>query len=117
MLNRWRRALTLVCLLALGACGGAEKKITVSAEEQAKAKADVEEWVKAGVVTQYSCENLTAQMLPKAWLTFNANAKQGVTLRLAEACFTPSRGFRMTIIDSQSGKRLARVGAWGYSVD
>ena len=107
---------TLIVLMLAGACGGGAETISVSADEKAKAIAELEPLQKVGVL-QYDCQNLETQIAPAAWQQLNANAKRAMAIQAASACFTDDRGFRMTIVDSQSGKRLASIGALGYSVE
>jgi len=92
---------------------------TLSAKEHADAQATVASLQSVDAVTRYDCAAHEAYIRPDAWLTLDAAAKRGVTLALAVTCAKvgQSSPAHMTILDNQSGKRLAYVGAFGYSVE
>ena len=110
-------AVVVGAILVCVACGERLPAITVTAQEQASAKAFVDTLQELGSVRSYSCDMVQAYVPPEAWQRFDAKGKQHLAAQLAATCYTADRGFRITIIDSQSGKRLARVDTLGYHVE
>jgi hypothetical protein len=70
------------------------------------------------LVKTYDCASHRAQVAPLAWLAIDASAKENVTTLLASHCHDVSGGpTYVQVIDSQSGRELAKFDAWGFAVN
>jgi hypothetical protein len=76
----------------------------------------VQRAIEKGVVTSMECTGNEAQVSPLAWGVFDADAKRGLTLKLAQHCDDQNSGNYITIIDAQSGRTLAEYRGGRYSV-
>lgn len=101
----------LVCALLLVGCGS--DRPVPSQQEQADAVTLLGQLQQAGGLTRYSCDAHEALVTPQTWATANADGKRSLAIAVAAAC----GGANVVLVDSQSGKRLAHVGATGYVID
>lgn len=95
-------------------------------EAESKARdnrlAVVRKLLEGGLIKSYNCERHQAQVSLSQWLAINADMKERFTTVMADRCAdersspeSPVAAF-ISMIDAQSGRELATVGAFGYSV-
>jgi len=82
-------------------------------DERATATRLIQQLQANGGLTRYNCETHEAYIPPAVWTGMDAEHKQSLTTALTAAC----NGGSMNIMDSQSGKRLARLDALDYRVE
>jgi hypothetical protein len=109
--------LALVFALATIACSDSRPVVTAAEHDEATKAVAALQSIKA--VTRLDCAAHEAAITPATWLGLDAQKKKQATIMLAIACAevgiptTP----RISVIDHQSGQRLARVGALGYTLE
>lgn len=91
----------------------------LTAAEYADAQDTVKKLQSVDAVPRHDCAAREAYIRPNAWAQLDAAAKQGVSIALAVTCATvgQTQPATITVIDNQSGKQLARVGALGYRLE
>jgi len=94
----------------------------VRRQELATAQNDAQEIVQqaiaSGTIHRVDARAREVQVNPLIWATWNADAKRAFTITLASYCDIKNRGdgiglVFVDIIDSQTGKKLARLGVTG----
>jgi hypothetical protein len=109
--------LVLTFVLAAVAC--TDSRPVVTAAEHAEATKAVAALQSIKAVTRVDCAAHEAAITSATWLGLDAQKKKQATIMLAIACAevgTPTTP-RITVIDHQSGQKLATVGAFGYTLE
>jgi hypothetical protein len=83
-----------------------------------KVDALVEEGTRTGVIARVDVNGHEALVNPISWAIWNADTKKAFTMGLAIYCDHQSayHGIYVDILDSQSGKKIAHYGPWGFEV-
>lgn len=107
----------LIPLLLVTTFGCGDLDSPASRVNAQKARALIDQSVSAGDITRWTCTGNEAAVRPGFWQALDERAKRGVVLSLAAICREQQSGDRMTILDAQSGKRLASYTGSGVTFD
>lgn len=88
----------------------------LNSESLAHARSLLAEGQQAGYITRFTCIRNEVAVMPRMWITLDAEGKRGLTLGMAGLCEAQNSGRRMTVIDAQSGRRLASYHGGTYQV-
>lgn len=106
------KSLLAVACLVLAACAAPE----ITAAQQEQAAAFLKDIQARGALDRYSCVGNEAYIRPVFWEAWDAATKRTVTRNFGAVCEAEKSGTRMTIYDSQSGKRLAYTDGDSFTV-
>lgn len=106
------------CMYGLASVGesGVSGSLT-DGVDPVKAKAMIDQSTGAGYITKHSCIGNEVYVKPALWLTLDATGKKGLALAAARVCRDQKSGDRMTVFDSQSGRKLASYSGLSFSVE
>lgn len=90
-----------------------------SSAEAAALTTYVEKSQALGLIHRVDVDSHSVQVDPTMWRYFDADAKKTFAISLAAYCDLTGQyhGRYVEVIDSQSGKRVAKYGPFGFSVD
>lgn len=108
--------LGIVLLVALWWQGSLSTTAT-STVDLAQANALVQRSQQEGYITSFDCTDNVAHVRTVFWQGLDAGGKRGLALSLAAICGSRDAGNRITINDSQSGRKLAAISSGRYSVE
>lgn len=100
-------AIGLGVLVTILASLGADVPSGPTPEMVADAQAMVARDQRAGRIRNFTCTGNTAEVEPAFWAALDAQGKRGVTISLAAVCHGQQSGYRITVLDAQSGRQLA----------
>lgn len=106
----------VVVLVIISAIGNAIGERTPGVDVAA-AQALLDKSRAEGYVTQFSCRDNEASITPRVWQGLDDTGKRGITQGFAAICEGQKAGYRMTMLDSESGKKLASFSAGRYRVE
>jgi len=109
-------ALLVLVVFMVGPFTGGSPPIEPTADMVEKATAMVERDQKAGSILRFTCTGNTAEVVPGYWLALPAASKEGLTISLAAVCHSQDSGYRITVTDAQSGKKLSAFTSGSYEV-
>ncbi len=87
------------------------------ADQRAMAKAVVDNMMTNGVLVNYDCSKTTAWVNRAVWDKSNSQQKRNMVLALATACDTQRRGYRISILDYDTKREIARFDGKVVEVD
>ncbi len=85
---------------------------------KATAEKNIAELQKLGVLRRLDCEAHEAWLEPIYWTASSYDAKRGMAQTFVSGCMQkPDDASWVNIVDNRTGKRLGKLGAWGFTVD
>ena len=101
----------IVCVLELIGCSGGPTRLEID-----EARSLMKQLTDAGVVNRYSCgDRHEVFVAPRHWEALPADSQRGLAMAAAAVCVTSSMsGYRTTVIEHQTGRKLASFSEGDY---
>lgn len=85
-------------------------------DQRAMAMALVDRMSTQGVLVSYTCSENQALVNGPVWDKFNDDQKRGITMSLATVCENQHAGYRITVLEYESKRRLAEFNGKTFTI-